>query len=116
MFELVLALAASGVGSVLPQLLPVCFRAYPRRAVLLTPVCQIMQGGGTFTGSRSGPLLIGWRLSGRDKGTKGMYDKSEVASKPVQLELGKSEKNRRNLKLIQTCDFLFFMHSVYNLL
>nr|DAZ84992.1 MAG TPA: hypothetical protein [Caudoviricetes sp.] len=26
------------------------------------------------------------------------------------------EKNRRNLKLIQTCDFLFFVHSVYNLL
>nr|DAG27164.1 MAG TPA: hypothetical protein [Caudoviricetes sp.] len=45
-----------------------------------------------------------------------MYDKSEAESKPVQLELGKSEKNRRNLKLIQTCDFLFFVHSVYNLL
>nr|DAT54627.1 MAG TPA: hypothetical protein [Caudoviricetes sp.] len=45
-----------------------------------------------------------------------MYDKSETVSKPGQFELGKSEKNRRNLKLIQTCDFLFFVHSVYNFL
>ena len=51
-----------------------------------------------------------------DKGAKGMHDKSAAASKPVRFELGKSEKNRRNLKLIQTCDFLFFVHSVYNLL
>nr|DAG80937.1 MAG TPA: hypothetical protein [Caudoviricetes sp.]DAV62996.1 MAG TPA: hypothetical protein [Caudoviricetes sp.] len=36
-----------------------------------------------------------------------MYDKSETASKPGRFELEKSEKNRRNLKLIQTCDFLF---------
>ena len=34
-----------------------------------------------------------------------MYDNSETASKPGRFELGKSEKNRRNLKLIQTCDF-----------
>lgn len=88
-------------SAVVPGLLP----GYPRWAVLLTPVCQIIQGGGTFTGSCSGPLLIGWRLSGRDKGAKGMYDKSETASKPVRFELEKSEKNRRNLKLIQTCDF-----------
>lgn len=84
------------------------------------PAYQIIQGGGTFTGSRSGPLLIGWRLSGRSRdggeNAKKMYDKSETASKPIQLELGKSEKNRRNLKLIQTCDFLFFVHSVYNFL
>ena len=46
-------------------------------------------------------------VSGRDKDTKKMYDKSETASKPGRFELGKSEKNRRNLKLIQTCDFLF---------
>ena len=51
MFELVLALAASGVDSVLPQILPVCFRAYPRRVVLLAPVYQIMQGGGASAGS-----------------------------------------------------------------
>lgn len=46
-----------------------------------------------------------------------MYDKSEAASKPVRFELGKSEKNRRNLKLIQTCDFfiLCIMHIIlYN--
>jgi hypothetical protein len=67
-----------------------------------------------------GPLLIGWRFSGTvpgwGKSTKEMYDKSEAASKPVQLELGKSEKNRRNLKLIQACDFFIFVHSVYNFL
>nr|DAH50165.1 MAG TPA: hypothetical protein [Caudoviricetes sp.] len=51
MFELVLALAASGVDSVFPQILPVCFRAYPRRAVLLAPVCQIIQGGEASAGS-----------------------------------------------------------------
>ena len=34
-----------------------------------------------------------------------MYDKLETASKPGRFELGKSEKSRRNLKLIQTCDF-----------
>lgn len=44
-------------------------------------------------------------VSGRDKGTKEMYDKPETASKPGRFELGKSEKNRRNLKLIQACDF-----------
>lgn len=53
--------------------------------------------------------LIGWRFPGwsRDgaENTKKMYDKSETASKPGRFELGKSEKNRRNLKLIQTCDF-----------
>ena len=36
---------------------------------------------------------------------KKMYDNPETVSKPGQFELGKSEKNRRNLKLIQTCDF-----------
>nr|DAK89903.1 MAG TPA: hypothetical protein [Caudoviricetes sp.] len=45
-----------------------------------------------------------------------MYDKSETTSKPGRFELGKSEKNRRNLKLIQTCDFFIFVHSVYNFL
>lgn len=45
--------------------------------------------------------------TGRGESTKKMYDKSETASKPGRFELGKSEKNRRNLKLIQTCDFLF---------
>ena len=46
-------------------------------------------------------------VPGRGESTKKMYDKSETASKPSRFELGKSEKNRRNLKLIQTCDFLF---------
>ena len=44
-------------------------------------------------------------VPGRGENTKKMYDKSETASKPGRFELGKSEKNRRNLKLIQTCDF-----------
>lgn len=42
---------------------------------------------------------------GRGENTKKMYDKLETVSKPGWFELGKSEKNRRNLKLIQTCDF-----------
>lgn len=61
-------------------------------------------------------LEVSGMVPGWGKSTKEMYGKSETASKPVQLELGKSEKNRRNLKLIQTCDFLFFVHSVYNFL
>lgn len=59
-------------------------------------------------------LAVAETVPERDNGIKGMYDKSEIASKPVRFELGKSEKNRRNLKLIQTCDFLFFVRSVYN--
>lgn len=42
--------------------------------------------------------------------TKKMYDKSETESKLGRFELGKSEKNRRNLKLIQTCDFFMFVN------
>lgn len=49
--ELALVLAVSGAGFTLPQLLPACFRVYPRQAVLLAPVCQIMQGGGASAGS-----------------------------------------------------------------
>jgi hypothetical protein len=55
-------------------------------------------------------------VPGWGKSTKEMYDKSEAVSKPVRFELGKSEKNRRNLKLIQTCDFFMFVHSAYNFL
>lgn len=54
-------------------------------------------GGGLF--------LIGRRLLGWGESTKKMYDKSETASKPGRFEPEKSEKNRRNLRLIQTCDF-----------
>nr|DAH16881.1 MAG TPA: hypothetical protein [Caudoviricetes sp.] len=42
-----------------------------------------------------------------------MYDKLKTVSKPGRFELGKSEKNRGNLKLIQTCDFFIFVHYVY---
>lgn len=61
-------------------------------------------------------LAVSGAALGWGKNTKEVYDKSETASKSVRFELGKSEKNRRNLKLIQTCDFLFFVHSVYNFL
>lgn len=52
-------------------------------------------------------LEVPGTVSRRGEGIKRMYDKSEIASNPDRFELGKSEKNRRNLKLIQTCDFLF---------
>ena len=48
------------------------------------------------------------------KGAKKVYDKSEAASKADRFELEISEKNRRNLRLIQTCDFFIFVHYVYN--
>nr|DAD89051.1 MAG TPA: hypothetical protein [Siphoviridae sp. ctv0N24] len=65
-------------------------------------------GGGLF--------LIGWQFPRWDESTKKMYDKSEIASKPTRFEPEKSEKNRRNLRLIQTCDFFYFVHSVHNFL
>lgn len=100
-----------------PGLLP----SYSQRDVPLafcsTPVCQIMQGGGTFAGSWwwsvSDRLAIPGTVTRWGKGTKKVYDKSEIASNPDRFELGKSEKNRRNLKLIQTCDFFIFVHYVY---
>lgn len=50
-------------------------------------------------------LEVPGTIPGRGENTKKMYDKSETVSKSGRFELGKSEKNRRNLKLIQTCDF-----------
>ena len=50
-------------------------------------------------------MEVSGMITGRSENAKEMYDKSETASKPGRFELGKSEKNRRNLKLIQTCDF-----------
>ena len=63
-----------------------------------------------------GLFLIGWQFPRWDESTKKMYDKSEIASKPTRFEPEKSEKNRRNLRLIQTCDFFYFVHFVYNFL
>lgn len=88
---------------------------YPRRAVLLVLclalVLQIMPGGVASMGSlwRSVPDRpeVSRMVPGRGENTKKMYDKSEAASKPGRFELEKSEKNCRNLKLIQACDFLF---------
>lgn len=64
-----------------------------------------MPGGVAFMGSMWRSIPDRLEVSGRDKGTKKMYDKPETASKPGWFELEKSEKNRRNLELIQTCDF-----------
>jgi hypothetical protein len=64
-----------------------------------------MSGGVVFMGSMWRSIPDRLEVSGRDKGTKKMYDKPETASKPGWFELEKSEKNRRNLELIQTCDF-----------
>lgn len=50
-------------------------------------------------------LAVPGMVPGRDGSTKKMYDKLETASKPTRFKPGKSEKNRRNLRLIQTCDF-----------
>lgn len=84
----------------------------------LALVHQIMPGGGASMGS------LWWSVPDRlavpgavlrwGKGIKGMYDKSEIASNPDRFEPEKSEKNRRNLRLIQTCDFFYFVHFVYN--
>lgn len=68
-----------------------------------------MPGGGASMGS------LWWSVPDRlavpemvprwDGSTKKMYDKSETTSKPGRFEPEKAEKNRRNLRLIQTCDF-----------
>ena len=71
---------------------------------------------GFYGVSGGGLFLIGWRFPGWYENAKKMYDKLETESKPTRLELEKSEKNRRNLRLIQTCDFFIFVHFVYNFL
>lgn len=109
MLELVLTLAASGAGSVLLKLFPVRSRVIPGGLCCLTLILSDHAGRWGFVGfrRRSVPdrLEVPGIAPGRNKNTKEMYDKSETASKPGRFELGKSEKNRRNLKLIQTCDF-----------
>ena len=107
--ELVLALVVSGAGLVLPQLLPVRSRVIPGGLCCLTLILSDHAGRRSlywFTG-RSVPdrLKVLGIAPGRNENTKEMYDKSEAASKPGRFELEKSEKNRRNLRLIQTCDF-----------
>ena len=104
-------------STVVPGGLP----GYSQRDVPLafcsTPVCQIMQGGGTFAGSWwwsvADRLAVPGTVTRWGKGTKKVYDKSEAESKADRFELGIYEKNRRNLKLIQTCDFFIFVHYVY---
>lgn len=103
---------------------PGLFSGYPRRAVLLVfylaLVGQIMPGGVASMGCwwRAVPdrLAVPGMVPGWNGSTKKMYDKSEATSKPGRFEPKKSEKSRRNLKLIQTCDFFIFVHSVYNFL
>jgi hypothetical protein len=109
LLELVLVLAVSGTGSVLPQLFPVRSRVIPGELCCLALVLPDHAGRCGFVGFRwrSVPdrLEVPGMVPGRGENTKKMYDKSETASKPGRFELGKSEKNRRNLKLIQTCGF-----------
>ena len=68
-----------------------------------------MPGGVASMGSRwrSVPdrLEVAGMVPGRDENTHKMYGKSETTLKPGRFEPEKSEKNRRNLRLIQTCDF-----------
>ena len=79
-----------------------------------------MPGGGASMGSRwqsvSDRLAVPGMVPGWGENTKKMYDKLEAASKPGRFEPEKSEKNRRNLRLIQTCDFFIFVHSAHNFL
>lgn len=108
LLELFLALAVSGAGSVLPQLFPVRSRVVPGGLCCLALILSDHAGRRSFIVSRwrSIPdrLEVPGIAPGRNKNTKEMYDKSETASKPGRFELGKSEKNRRNLRLIQICD------------
>ena len=111
MLEFVLALVVSGAGSVLPQLFPGCSWVIPGGLCCLALVLPDHAGRRGFIDSRwrSVPdrLEVPGMVTGRGENTKKMYDNSKTASKPGRFELEKFEKNRRNLKLIQTCDFLF---------
>lgn len=106
-----LALAVSGADLVLPQLFPVRSRVIPGGLCCLALVLSDHSGRRGFIGSLWWPapdrLEVSWMVPGQGESIKKMYDKSETESKPGRFELEKSEKNRRNLKLIQTCDFLF---------
>ena len=118
--ELVLILAVSGAGSVLPQLFPVRSQVIPGGLCCLALVLSDHAGRWGFTGSRRRSIPDRPEVSGmvpeRGENAKKMHDKSEIASKSGRFELGKSEKNRRNLRLIQTCDFFYFVHFVYKFL
>lgn len=85
------------------------FRSCSRQAVCSALVYQIAQGDRTFAGSRRRSVTDRLAVPGAvlqwNKGHEKMYDKSETASNPDRFELEKFEKNRRNLRLIQTCDF-----------
>lgn len=109
LLELILTLAVSGTGSVLSQLFPVHSQVIPCGLCCFALALPEHAGRWGFIGFRwrSVPdrLEVPGMVPGRGENTKKMYDKSETASKPGRFELGKSEKNRRNLKLIQTCDF-----------
>ena len=109
LLELFLALAVSGAGSVLPQLFPVRSRVFPGGLCCLTLILSDHAGRWGFVGFRrrsvpDRPEVPGI-APGRNENTKEMYDKSETSSKTGWFELEKYEKNRRNLRLIQTCDF-----------
>lgn len=107
--ELVLILAVPGAGSVLPQLFPVRSRVIPGGLCCLTLILPDHSGRRGFAGFRrwsvTDRLGAPGAVPGRGENTKKMYDNSKTVSKPGRFELGKSEKNRRNLRLIQTCDF-----------
>lgn len=107
--ELVLALAVSDAGSILSQLFPVRSRVVPGGLCCLTLILSDHAGRWGFVGfrRRSVPdrLEVPGIAPGRNENTKEMHDKSETASTPGRFELEKYEKNRRNLRLIQTCDF-----------
>lgn len=109
LLEFVLILVVSGAGSALPQLFPGCSRVIPGGLCCLALVLPDHAGRRGFIGSRRRSVPdrpeVSGMAPGRGENTKKMYDKSETASKPGRFELGKSEKNRRNLKPIQTCDF-----------
>ena len=90
-------------------LFPVCSRWAVLLVLCLALVHQVIPGGvasmGSLWWSVPDRLAVPGMAPGWSENTKKMYDKSETASKPGRFELGKSEKNRRNLRLIQTCDF-----------
>lgn len=103
--ELVLALVVSGAGSVLPQLFPGCSRVIPGGLCCLVLVLLDHAGRRGFIDSRWRYILDRLEVPGKGRERQENVRQSRNSIKPGRFKLGKSEKNRRNLKLIQTCDF-----------
>lgn len=113
-----------GFGSGYSAAVPGLFPGYLRQAALLVfylaLVHQIMPGGVASMDSRwrsvSDRLAVPGMVPGWARIPRKCMTSQKLHQNRVGLNRGNLKKNRRNLRLIQTCDFFYFVHSVHNFL